>query len=273
MTDVQKVFPNWWQSILICLSISVILVISLVIELLVLGTYEGNHEKSSLLYYMLSLGPVAIILYFISNSKNRRVIFPKPLEFSIKVLIITVFISLIIMLGIIAPLASLIPIPDSIKSNMYSIMQETGIYSFLLMVICAPIIEEYIFRGLLLRGLLYNLSPVRAILLSSFLFGIVHLNPWQFVTGFIMGIFLGWIYYCTKDIKLTILSHMSVNGLGYLMRLYSQNNMDIFEVDYINFIGGIWNFVLVTISVLILVTTGLYFLNNCFKKKSKDTLM
>ena len=52
------------------------------------------------------------------------------------------------------------------------------IYEDLPFAICVvvPIIEEIIYRGILLTGFTYILSDIVAILLSSFIFGIVHLT-------------------------------------------------------------------------------------------------
>lgn len=46
------------------------------------------------------------------------------------------------------------------------------------MVIAAPVLEELIFRGMMLEGLLKKYSPVTSIIISSILFGVAHLNPW-----------------------------------------------------------------------------------------------
>ncbi len=37
-----------------------------------------------------------------------------------------------------------------------------------------------------------GVKPANAILFSAFIFGIVHLNPWQFIGAFLLGIVLEW---------------------------------------------------------------------------------
>lgn len=82
-------------------------------------------------------------------------------------------------------------------------------------IIIGPIIEELIFRKLLLGKLLEKFSnrPIKAIVYSALIFGIVHLNIIQGVAAFGGGIILGLIYYYTKSIKATIFAHILNNFL------------------------------------------------------------
>jgi uncharacterized protein len=82
----------------------------------------------------------------------------------------------------------------------------------LLAAVVAPIVEEIIFRGIILRGFRAHYGKVRAILYSSLLFGIVHLNPWQFLPAFVLGLFLGALYLRTGTVAVTIAAHAVYNG-------------------------------------------------------------
>ena len=68
----------------------------------------------------------------------------------------------------------------------------------------------------MLKGLLSKYSPVKSIVVASILFGIAHLNPWQFVSAFITGLFIGWIFYKTKNLIACIIVHMANNFLSIL---------------------------------------------------------
>lgn len=87
----------------------------------------------------------------------------------------------------------------------------------LAVVVIAPIVEEIILRGLVLRGFLKHYSVRKSILLSALLFGILHMNPWQFVTAFSIGIILGWWYVKTNSIVTTIFGHALNNGMSYII--------------------------------------------------------
>ncbi|WP_419742715.1 CPBP family intramembrane glutamic endopeptidase [Paraclostridium dentum] len=82
-------------------------------------------------------------------------------------------------------------------------------------IIIGPIIEELIFRKILLGKLLEKFinRPIKAIVYSALIFGIVHLNIIQGVAAFGGGIILGLIYYYTKSIKATIFAHILNNFL------------------------------------------------------------
>jgi uncharacterized protein len=87
----------------------------------------------------------------------------------------------------------------------------------LAVVVAAPIVEEIIFRGLILRGFLKHYSVRKSILLSALLFGLVHMNPWQFVIAFAAGLILGWWYVKTESIITTIFGHALNNGMSFII--------------------------------------------------------
>lgn len=117
---------------------------------------------------------------------------------------------------IIEPLFTLIPISDSWKSAL-NFMDDTGAATFILAVIAAPILEEVLFRSIILDGFIKRYNPTKAIVVSSLLFGVLHLNPWQFIAAFILGIAIGWVYWKTKSLVSCIFIHFVNNGLSFYM--------------------------------------------------------
>jgi sodium transport system permease protein len=57
--------------------------------------------------------------------------------------------------------------------------------------VLAAICEEVAFRGYILSGLLRRFRPRNAILLDSFLFALFHMNVFQFLPAFFLGVVLG----------------------------------------------------------------------------------
>ena len=89
-----------------------------------------------------------------------------------------------------------------------------GIYGAILkVVIIAPVIEELIFRGVIMHGLMRNYSKFTAVFVSALLFALFHLNPWQFPATFILGLILGILMLRTRSIYLCIIGHAINNGL------------------------------------------------------------
>ncbi|HYD49075.1 MAG TPA: CPBP family intramembrane glutamic endopeptidase [Terriglobales bacterium] len=86
---------------------------------------------------------------------------------------------------------------------------------FVALTVVAPLTEEIICRGLILRGLLARHSPLRAVLWSAAIFAIMHLNPWQLVSAFVAGLILGWAYVRTRSLGLCFLGHALHNALWF----------------------------------------------------------
>lgn len=94
---------------------------------------------------------------------------------------------------------------------------ENKISGFMTICIVAPIVEEILFRGVLLRGLLQSkfTKPLYAILISSIIFGLVHMNPWQFIGAGFLGAIFGYVYYQTKSLWLCIFLHVLNNSISF----------------------------------------------------------
>ena len=122
-------------------------------------------------------------------------------------------------LGFIAePLSNWLPMPEYIQQIFEKILNDS-LWAFATTVVAAPLLEEFILRGVILRGLLQHTTPLKAILWSSFFFAIIHLNPWQATGAFIAGIFLGWIYWKTHSLWACIFIHAVNNGTAYFIQL------------------------------------------------------
>jgi hypothetical protein len=85
--------------------------------------------------------------------------------------------------------------------------------AFMKVVIIAPVIEELIFRGVIMNGFMRNYPKFLSIFFSALLFALFHLNPWQFPGTFVLGLLLGWLMVRTKNIFVCILGHAINNFL------------------------------------------------------------
>lgn len=77
----------------------------------------------------------------------------------------------------------------------------------------APMLEEILFRGLVLPGLLARHPPRQAIVGSALLFGAAHMNLYQFVVGLLLGLVLGWLYERSRSLIPCIALHGGYNAL------------------------------------------------------------
>ena len=107
---------------------------------------------------------------------------------------------------------------EELKAAMEAAVGGNFWLNLLSVAILAPILEEWLCRGLVLRGLVRNgKSPVLAIVVSAAFFAIIHGNMWQAIPAFIIGVLFGYVYYSTGSLKLTILMHFTNNFLSLLM--------------------------------------------------------
>lgn len=87
---------------------------------------------------------------------------------------------------------------------------------FINVCVLAPIWEEIFFRGILLRRFTLKWSPQKSIIISSILFGLIHVNPLNVFFAFFIGCLLGYVYLKTKSIIVPILVHSFSNFLAFL---------------------------------------------------------
>jgi uncharacterized protein len=95
---------------------------------------------------------------------------------------------------------------------MFERMMSSGIASVVATCILAPLLEEMLFRGIMLRAFLRQYSTDRAIVYSAVLFGAAHLNIYQFFVGISLGLVAGWVYARARSLWPCILLHAAYNG-------------------------------------------------------------
>jgi uncharacterized protein len=108
------------------------------------------------------------------------------------------------------------------EESMFQRMAEGGMATTMAACVLAPVLEEMLFRGIVLRGFLQRYARRQAILGSAVLFGAAHLNLYQFVVGLVMGVLLGWLYERTRSLIPCIALHGAYNSglfaVGRLLR-------------------------------------------------------
>lgn len=128
----------------------------------------------------------------------------------------------------------LVPLPDLTKGTLGDILGNR--WGYLVICIFAPIVEEVVFRGAILRVLLEGSSRHWVpIAISAVLFALVHGNPAQMPHAFCIGLLLGWMYYRTGSIIPGIMLHWVNNTLSYVVyNVFPQYQ----NVKVIDLLGG-----------------------------------
>jgi len=116
-------------------------------------------------------------------------------EYKVALLILPLTVLTGISAGVIVE--TLIPVPpwfeEFFRILSPSSFTELVTLSIITILVVAPC-EEVLFRGFIQRGLESSLGSRGGILLSSLLFGVFHLNPWQFLPAFLLGTILGYVF-------------------------------------------------------------------------------
>jgi uncharacterized protein len=80
--------------------------------------------------------------------------------------------------------------------------------------VIAPFVEEIIFRGFIFAGFKARYGWVKAAVLSSGLFAIIHFQPLAIIGIFLMGMIFAFLYHYSGSIWPAIIMHMSTNLLA-----------------------------------------------------------
>ncbi len=64
-------FPNWWQSILLTILMSIIIIVTVITKTIIEQYYGFDSEFLLLLQYVLSVGLVAAILFLFLEGKTK----------------------------------------------------------------------------------------------------------------------------------------------------------------------------------------------------------
>ena len=99
------------------------------------------------------------------------------------------------------------------EEAMFERMMSSGLASVVATCILAPVLEEMLFRGIILRSFLHQYPRNRAILCSAALFGAAHMNIYQFFVALVLGSVLGWLYERARSLWPCILLHSAYNGV------------------------------------------------------------
>lgn len=80
-------------------------------------------------------------------------------------------------------------------------------------VVLAPIAEEMLYRGILLKETA-RVSKRFGIVFSAVMFGLMHGNPYQLILGTMIGLVLGYVTVKSRSLIPAIVGHMAVNAMA-----------------------------------------------------------
>jgi uncharacterized protein len=216
----NKIYPTIKSSILLCL---LFVGIQIVLGLLI-GLYQIKFMLSSdslivgvltAIAGIISFGIVLLIGFIKTKRKLNEVFKFNGVSAFLWVAIIVFMTGLVIVTSELDNLLNyILPMPLMFRDVFDTLMAKQVFFIAIIIIGIIPAFtEELFFRGLILDGLKNNYSKKTAIFISALLFGIIHLNPWQFFGAFIIGSISAWICIETNTILLSIYMHFFNNTL------------------------------------------------------------
>lgn len=121
-------------------------------------------------------------------------------------------------------------LPNIVEGEFDMIMKDR--WGYVIVGLLAPLAEEMVFRGAVLRSLLqWKSNPWIGIVVSALLFAMIHMNPAQMPHAFLIGLLLGWMYWRTDSIVPGVVYHWVNNTVAYVMyNLYPNPDLTLVEL-------------------------------------------
>lgn len=116
-------------------------------------------------------------------------------------------------------------LPESLTKdnleNVFSVLL-SSFGGYIIIGLLAPVCEEVVFRGAVLRELLRSLAADGnsrrvwgCIVFSALFFSFAHMNPAQIPHAFVIGLLLGWLFYRTGSIIPGLVYHFVNNTAAF----------------------------------------------------------
>lgn len=183
------------------------------------------------------------------------------------VFFVVLFFGLVALSVLIEPLSAAIPMGDRMRALFEQVFEDSPLWDAVAATcILAPILEEFLCRGLMMRGMMYNgMKPWKAILWSAFIFAFIHLNPWQAIPAFAFGCFFGWVYWKSGCLWATVFMHFVNNSLSTLLtRLFPDLEVDSGWVDIL----PKTQYIVLYAACLVVFAAVVFFISRNYDKKT-----
>ena len=220
-------FPTWGDMLAV-VGIYLLATVATSIVTAIAAAVSGGAES---LAERMSSGPMSALSYGLSMAltivgvliyrKLRRGegrVFRLSLRGFNPMLILWGFVLVLITGIVIEPVLNLFP--ESFLELLNN-MGANGGWSVLMLAVLAPVMEEVLFRGILLEAVREKYSSGRAIVVSALMFGVIHIIPQQVVNAFVIGLILGFIYVRTNSLWPVIIIHALNNAMAYVIMQWS----------------------------------------------------
>ncbi len=197
----------------IAMQICISFMFNLIGSFIFMNVYMSYTVWNAMTLFVISLVSGLVLVLFMNSTFSKKV---KELKFDFKPIetLDTIGMMLLVNYGIsiIGLLFSKLGLPDTSPDYSFSWDSLYNVFTFLSVVIVAPIFEELIFRGMIYNEMARH-NKMFAVVMTSLLFGLLHLNLSQSVPAFFISLVLCYMYEKTQSLSVTILGHAANNFL------------------------------------------------------------
>jgi membrane protease YdiL (CAAX protease family) len=179
-----------------------------------------------MLVFELGLMPVAWLLGWLLGLWSWQQVFLLPLPAECLPLLglgllATLPMLLLLLLVMQSTWSAVIRLREVVDQFVRTTLSNASIWMLAALSLAAGLGEEWLFRGLLQAGLADwwgEASAPQAILVAAVIFGLCHwLTHLYFLAAFLIGIYLGWLYWWTESLVVPIVAHALYDLIGLLV--------------------------------------------------------
>lgn len=150
----------------------------------------------------------------------RRALFLRPIDPGALLPLVLVLVGAVTVFSeLYLVMQKLVPVPEMIEEALRELLGISGpvdlVVTAAVAVVAAPVLEEALFRGVILQGLARRRGPASATVWTAVLFALFHIfNPWQLLPTFFLGLVLAWVVLTTGSLLSSILVHAAFNAIS-----------------------------------------------------------
>ncbi|MBQ7103003.1 MAG: CPBP family intramembrane metalloprotease [Anaerotignum sp.] len=154
--------------------------------------------------------PPLAFYFFYTKKDVKQTLRLKPLGWKNALILLSFGVSIQPVMSLLSYMTALF-FPNPVEQSIEGIQQSGLIISMLSVAIIPGLLEEAFSRGILLSGYGF-LGKWKAAFASALLFGLLHMNPQQFLYAFVVGFIFCFLVDRTDSLYASILPHMVING-------------------------------------------------------------
>lgn len=187
---------------------------SVVDEDAILALLSVDTMTLSLISGLLTLA-VVLVFYLIRRKKLSEALWLRPVPGPALLTGVTLAPGLYVVITV-----ALAALPEAwldSYSEASADVAEGTLIGIIAVAVVAPVVEEIIFRGLVMNRLARVMPGWLAVVLSAAVFGACHGHPIWFAYAFVLGAIFGFIDLRANSILPSILGHVAFNAIGQVL--------------------------------------------------------